>query len=63
MKTQLILHDGEYYINLPAEFIEQLDWYENDIVNIDLDLAFSKIEIFKKGDETEELDAESDEDF
>lgn len=62
MKTKLIKKDDEYYVAIPAEFIEKLHYQENDALNISMNLELTQIIIGNK-DEQNIQDIEADEDF
>ena len=63
MKTKLVYWDHNLYVKVPKEYLKQLGWEQGDCLNIDLDFAFSKLEIYKtEEDEQEVLDVEADED-
>ncbi len=63
MKTKLVYWDDNLYIKIPKEYLKQLGWEQGEYLNIDLDFAFAKLEIYKtKEDEQEVLDVEADED-
>ncbi len=64
MKTKLVYWDDNLYVKIPKDYLEQLNWKKDEILNIDLDFEYSKIEIFKKEEDQDDLmDREADEDF
>lgn len=64
MKTQLMLDDDNFFIIIPDDLIKDMGWLEDDILNIDFDAAFTKLEISKDEDDEEEiLDIEAEQDF